>query len=309
MRISDALPVARFELTVRQLEPLQLPVYAGSMLRGAFGHALKAVACLRPGAACGSCPLRATCPYIEVFETPAPAGNPHAQSANPYVVEAPPPGERRLAGGEEWVFHLVLAGRALRFAGLVFRAWRRALGGGLGERRARARLLSVDLCHGVLRQRVLGASEERLAPFEAPVPEPVPGAARRIDFLTPLRLQEQGRILPPGEVDARRLLMTLARRVQNLLDCHAVAPLRLPLPALATAAAALTLRHGLSPLRWSRFSSRQQQEMALPGLVGPVELEGDASAFDELLAVGELLHVGKNATFGLGHYAFGGAPG
>jgi hypothetical protein len=53
---------------------------------------------------------------------------------------------------------------------------------------------------------------------------------------------------------------------------------------------------------WTRYSSRQRQAMTLGGLVGKVELEGDIAPFADVLARGQWLHVGKNATFGLGHY-------
>ena len=63
------LPIARLLLTVRAEGPLQLPPYAGSMLRGAFGHALLALSPL-PHPDGKPCALHATCPYCQVFATP-----------------------------------------------------------------------------------------------------------------------------------------------------------------------------------------------------------------------------------------------
>ena len=42
--------------------------------------------------------------------------------------------------------------------------------------------------------------------------------------------------------------------------------------------------------------------MQLGGLLGEVELHGDLAPFAELLHRGQWLHVGKNATMGLGGY-------
>lgn len=53
---------------------------------------------------------------------------------------------------------------------------------------------------------------------------------------------------------------------------------------------------------WGRYSQRQQQEMQLGGLLGAVTLHGDLAPFAELLHLGQWLHVGKNATMGLGGY-------
>ncbi len=43
--------------------------------------------------------------------------------------------------------------------------------------------------------------------------------------------------------------------------------------------------------------------MVLGGLVGSLTLEGDLAPFGPLLRTGEILHVGKGATFGLGRLA------
>lgn len=52
---------------------------------------------------------------------------------------------------------------------------------------------------------------------------------------------------------------------------------------------------------WQRWSNRQERKMTLGGFVGTVDLEGDLRPFVPLLRTAEVLHVGKGATFGLGH--------
>ena len=53
---------------------------------------------------------------------------------------------------------------------------------------------------------------------------------------------------------------------------------------------------------WSRYSSRQQQKMDLGGVLGSWRLSGDLSPFLPFLHIGQWLHVGKEAAFGLGLY-------
>ena len=73
--------------------------------------------------------------------------------------------------------------------------------------------------------------------------------------------------------------------------------------ALSTQAAGITLQgEGLRWFDWGRYSQRQQQEMQLGGLLGSVQLQGDLAPFAPLLHQGQWLHVGKNATMGLGGY-------
>ena len=53
---------------------------------------------------------------------------------------------------------------------------------------------------------------------------------------------------------------------------------------------------------WTRYSSRQDRKIQLGGLVGRATYAGDLEAFVPFAALGAYLHVGKNATFGLGRY-------
>ena len=50
----------------------------------------------------------------------------------------------------------------------------------------------------------------------------------------------------------------------------------------------------------TRYSSRQDERMDLGGLVGAAAYEGDLAEFLPWLLWGQLVHVGMNATFGLG---------
>ena len=56
---------------------------------------------------------------------------------------------------------------------------------------------------------------------------------------------------------------------------------------------------------WTRYSSRQQQEMTLGGVLGTWTLHGSTETLAALwpwLWLGQWLHVGKNASMGMGGY-------
>ena len=53
---------------------------------------------------------------------------------------------------------------------------------------------------------------------------------------------------------------------------------------------------------WARYSGRQQRRMKLGGVTGSYEISGDLAPFAPFLRAGELIHLGKNATLGLGAY-------
>ena len=69
---------------------------------------------------------------------------------------------------------------------------------------------------------------------------------------------------------------------------------------------ALTDTRDLKWFDWTRYSSRQQQEMTLGGVLGHWTLHGAPDVLAKVwpwLWLGQWLHVGKNATMGLGGYA------
>ncbi len=65
------LDIARFEIHLRPRVDAVLPPFLGSTLRGAFGHALKAIVCLMPHGDCARCFLVDRCLYPKIFETSA----------------------------------------------------------------------------------------------------------------------------------------------------------------------------------------------------------------------------------------------
>ena len=53
---------------------------------------------------------------------------------------------------------------------------------------------------------------------------------------------------------------------------------------------------------WTRYSSRQDQKMKLGGVIGEWQFDNLSPELAKLLYIGQWLHCGKNATFGLGKY-------
>lgn len=286
--LAAPLPVARFRMTARADNSLQLPPYAGSMLRGAFGHALLALSPL-PHVDGKPCALHARCPYCQLFAAPPLPEHSlqkFSQMPQPYVIE-PPIGVQRVAAGQVFDFHLVLIGKALDMLPTITQAWQIALRKGLG-----------------------GSACTLLAVQEAGSPESSAFDKRLqqragLHFLTPLRLQVKGKpVRQPQQLSARDLLIALARRHQLLSDVHlgAQAP-QYDFAQLVQQASAIQLSAPeMRWFEWGRYSQRQQREMKLGGLIGELTLTGDLGLFADLLHLGQWLHVGKTASFGLGGY-------
>ena len=298
------LPIARLHLTVRAEGPLQLPPYAGSMLRGAFGHALLVLSPL-PHTDGKPCALHASCPYCQLFAAPPLSGHSlqkFSHMPQPYVIEPPTAGALQLQAGQSFGFGLVLIGKAIGLLPTVLQAWQRALRTGLGQWHTPCTLLEINDENGL---QSLPEKREQLFNLSALLPPaPALGAQATLHFHTPLRLQVQGKPVRAVQLTARDLLIALARRTQLLCDVHlgAAAP-QLDFAALSSQAAAIALHsEGLRWFDWGRYSQRQKQEMQLGGLLGCLQLQGELAPFAQLLHQGQWLHVGKNATMGLGGY-------
>jgi hypothetical protein len=307
-----SIPFIRLRMTLQAEEPVILPPFLGSMLRGAFGHALRRLVCVMgPGQACATCSLRLACVYTRIFE-PTVEGEPPPflrgidQAVRPYVFE--PLGEGgRLAPGGALRFDLLLFGQAAELAAYAVLAVERMAPAGLGTRRAPFRLLEVDAVapDGTARE-VLRAgaplSGARL-PTAAPEAAPLPPGPVTLRFETPLRIKMRHQL--NDRPSFRDLAFNMLRRILELAHFHvpgAAIDWKLR-PLLEQADGVRIVEAELAWHDWERFSQRQGTTMKLGGLVGRVVVEGDVAPFGPLLRMAEVVHVGKGAVFGLGKVA------
>ena len=306
MPLPVPFPIARYRLEFVTERPIDLPEYAGSALRGVFGHALRRAACVTCEPECPSCPLYRSCAYPEIFETPPPLHERRIYSdiPHPFVVEPPPWGERAHPAGSTLGVGLVLVGPALRHLPLVLLAWRNALAQGLGPAEGTAMLQRVwtdGEAEPVLTEP-RGRLREHAAHVALPPEEAAPPQVT-LDFTTPLRIKRDGHALGVGKLAPQDLLMGLVRRAAEVSELHLGRATGWDFAALKHAASQVQGEKHLVWRDWTRYSNRQQQAMTLGGVVGRWTLRGDLRPFWPLLHLGQWLHVGSKATFGLGRYA------
>ena len=135
---------------------------------------------------------------------------------------------------------------------------------------------------------------------------PWPGRTEMpLRFLTPTRIQRDGSPLGPERLIPRDLLVGLLRRVSQVVEIHTSHSMPADYTTLARQAEGIGAHGRLTWLDWTRRSARQQQTMSLGGVVGNWTLTGELEPFWAYLYLGQWLHLGKNATFGLGHYRIG----
>ena len=308
MHLLPQLSLARYRLDFTVETLLTLPAFAGSTLRGAFGRALRASACMTKAKTCDACPFLASCPYAVVFEPSPPVDGHPLQNFNQipraYVIEPPQWGEKIYLPGETLSFHLVLAGCVLKQLPLILWAFHNGFQSGVGKGSGTASLARVWHVEGAAAVLILDGLGDHIATHETVVP-PAPtfaGNAVTLHFDAPLRLQTNGRRATAEAFTPRKLLTTLIRRIALVHEFHGPGPLSLDFKTLAVLADEQTSDKQLQWRDWRRYSSRQQQNMDLGGVIGSWKLTGDLSPFLTFLHLGQWLHVGKEATFGLGGY-------
>lgn len=248
---------------------LNIPIFGGSMIRGAIGHALL------DQCRCGLGNHRSDCLYKGLFETAA---------GNSFVVTPPRPQE--LINEEPFTFQLTLLKPTIERKRALFDAIERALNMGLTSERIRCRLLSIESDE---------PSRERL------------GKVAFMHLLSPWFIKRGGKAVSSAQCTAHTLLIGMAQRQrmlceQGLLDIEV--PSNIELLRIADE---LTCRLQLHDCRGERRSSRQKSKHPLSGFMGTATLiaprGGSLAALEPLLRMAERVHGGGKVSFGLGALA------
>jgi len=308
------LPYHRLRFTLRSRHRCTLPAFKGSTLRGAFGHALRRSVCsMPPQQPCRRCSLRDACTYSRLFETfitgPTPPWLGGSLAApRPFVLE---PGTDRtaFAPGDPLSFDFLLCGRAAEWSPYALLAVERMGGWGLGAGRHpfdlhQAQSLGPDGSWTEL-HRSGGPGPRRLGPSPlCAETNGLPAERLTLRFTTPTRLQVGKRLL--AELTPRALVFKMLRRHLELAHFYTDAEVDWDFEPLL--AHAESLRIETQRLTWqplTRYSNRQQQKLAIGGLVGEITLVGELTALHPLLRSAEIFHIGKGTTLGLGKVAVG----
>ena len=301
--------LARYRLTLTALSTITMPPYAGSTLRGGFGHAFRKMVCTQGPIECRDCTLNAACPYPYIFETAPFAGaqqlRTYGDVPRPFVID-PLDTRGEYRKGESFSFQLTLIGRAIDYLPYFLVSFRELGEMGIGKRRGRFRLTHVRADDG---ESIYDGDTQMVHNLNNALSfddirgeaESAPRVDLTLRLVTPTRITHEGALTDqlPFHVFWRRLI----GRISALAYFHCGESLEMDFKGLIEKA--MSVETTDSTLRWkdwTRYSSRQDGKMQLGGLVGRVSYAGELAAFVPFVALGAYLHVGKNATFGLGKF-------
>lgn len=290
-----------------------LPEVKGSMLRGAFGHALKRTVCaLHSGGDCSHCMLKQQCIYTQVFEKyitgpPPPMLKGVELAPKPFVIEAFDT-KTELRAGDDLSFTFTLFGKTCDYFPYVVFAVDRMARSGLGSGRPPFFCKSVywidNYDAGTKKVRLLYDGENQCLKDSArpsiPRFEGKMDSAAKILFLTPTRLKKNKKYII--DFSFRDLVFFMVRRTLEIAHFYVPdAKVNWEFRDLLTKADNIEIiNKNIEWVDWPRFSSRQKTRMEMGGLVGEIELQGPLDGFEAMLYTSQILHVGKGTSFGLG---------
>lgn len=287
------LPISRFRVKFKAHQDIHLPPYAGSALRGAFGHALKNIACLTASMNKGVCKCQpaATCLYRRLFDPVRQELTLQSRLQDvppPFVIEAHSL-EQQIQSNQEACFYMTLIGHFAHSQQMLIQlAWQRALAVGLGiqltQGQAQSQLLSFELCDQP--QLALAANDQI-----------------RLHFVTHARIQHHGKMLNVENFDAILLCRSITRRYLSMLEAYSDEMLSAEqIQQLYADVNQVQSEFKLEWKTWSRWSNRQKKKMPMDGLLGEVKLTNVSEQLWHLIHLGQWLHTGKGCVFGLGQY-------
>ncbi len=284
----------------------RLPDSLGPMLRGALGYALKPLACFSESDRCEPCPAWDRCAFGALYNTTESATS-HDHPV-PYVLTPPLDGRRELAARDTIEFMFTLVGSGRVWLPWVIAALSVMGRQGWGEDR-HPFLLSRLRAEGPpghmtdLRVQSAGIGEPIRELASAALISARPYRESVVlHFLTPADIRKDGRLIE--FFDGPTLIGRLLRRIGSLAEHYGGWSAEgFDFPAiLGESSAMICSDRGLHPYQTERFSTRQDRRHPLAGLMGRVELSCISPTLWPYLVLGERLHVGKGASFGMGKY-------
>ena len=318
MSLLQNFRLARYHVILTARSTIMMPPYTGSTLRAGFGPAFRKLVCTQGSIDCRDCTLKTVCSYPYNFETAPFEGADQFPSYDdvprPFVID-PLGTQGEYRRGESFAFQLTLIGRAIDYLPYFLVSFRDLGESGIGKKRGRFQLTQVLTDS---RESVYDSDTQMVHNFDNALRfaeiqrEALSLLAARFDslntltlhLLAPTRIAHDGELM--DKLPFHVFWQHLIERISALAYFHCGESLEIDFKELIEKAK--TVETTETSLEWkdvTQHASRQDKKAQFDGLVGNVTYEGELAMFMPFVVLGELLHVGKNAMFGLGKYRIG----
>lgn len=319
----DKLYFSVFQFTAEVTEDIFISEFKGAAFRGGFGKSFKRLVCINPGETdCYRCIVNKHCSYHRIFnssidEKTCRKLNIATTAPRPFIIESPVTNQRKYVNGEQFAFSLILIGWAIEYLPyfiIVFERLGEKFGiGKISEgKRGKFFITSVKCSGRSIYTHETKYLSTNFKPQTAADLHPIKATKKiRLNFLTPTRLEiNHERQILENENDFLTFIIRLYNRLFSLQEiyCKEDSLIEYSHKDLETEARKVKLLY--SNLKWqdlerySRINKEKNKKeiMKYGGFVGEAAFEGNLEPFLNIIALGEVLHVGKYYTFGLGKY-------
>lgn len=320
--MSGDLQVHRFESRIRFVTDANLPFWSGNALRSGFGARLRELVCVNrefsvgTSEGCSSCPHKELCVYDRFYNARPPEDaevlRKQSDISRPFSFD--PPAFGRYSVGEGAVLSFTLFGNVVEYLPYFILALRNlgesGLGKGYREGYGKYSLEFIDSLSFEQRSNVFSGDMV----FNNAIPISYGDLLRKsegfrgkifINFITPAQIKEHDRFTTKPSF--RGLVSRLLFRANSLAEFHGTGMLYDQddaLEILGQCRQVETLDSKVRTIHQQRYFRGQGRKARLPPFfVGQLKYSGEISQdVMALLELGQMIHVGKMATFGNGRY-------
>jgi len=254
------------------------PFFIGSQIRGALGYALKKVVCINPTYKCQDCFAVKNCIYFDFFEKKS--------IFHKFRLDFN-------LGSEVYDFSYYLFDDSVKNLPYIVSAFYKLFTQiGLSKRNITYKEFDMFVNDELITKNSNIELPKDYSKTLSIDPKTTSSDKIKIEFITPLRIKKQNRLITADNLEIEDLLNSINKRSLQLQNR--------PLEKLGFKSSAKIVKKDLKFLDLKRYSNRQKTGMNLGGLVGTIEINDIDELSYKLLKQGEIIGVGKQTTFGLG---------
>jgi CRISPR-associated endoribonuclease Cas6 len=290
----------RFDLILN--EPVNSK-FLEATIRGGFGYVFKSTVCINTGEQCSECESKYSCVYQYIFETIPPQNTEKMKKYN----HIPHPFVLYLLRNEKTdiSFGLKLFGKSMKYLPYFILSFLRLGKAGLGKEKSRFvidKVLDISTGKALFENGDITSNIAGTSFYEFPSGNsPSDLKAVKIILKSPLSIRNNGKALK--EIEPESFMITLVRRLGNIIYFHTDTPLDLDFREIKEKAQLLSVEESnVRTISRDRFSTRQKNRIDMFALEGNFTLKGDLTPFYNYLKLGEIIHVGRGTSFGQGRF-------
>ncbi|MCB1158161.1 MAG: CRISPR system precrRNA processing endoribonuclease RAMP protein Cas6 [Leptospiraceae bacterium] len=303
--LNSRLNFSRITVELISMYECRLPEFTGSLLRGSFGHALKKVFCEQYSDKCSECSSSSDCGYFQIFESQDDNFRKMGYHYKPHPYIITPCHKSYYKVGDKLQFKMTFFGDFIRFFPYLSKTFEEMGKVGFGKDRNTFSLSSIrDDISG----KELYSEKDKMAEIKTlSIQEYARKEFDRIFrgsntgtgdfdmvFLTPGRFAENGKVLK--SINGKLLFDSINRRYSTMHSFYG----EFDRKDISGEEEVQITVNDCSYKKWNRYSNRQERKVQQSGILGTYTLKNISPRTFQILKAMEILHIGKNTSFGLG---------